>query len=222
MVRAMKRFTKHILWVFACVWWGIQNVQDVLGVATMPADWTTFQEQFAALSEAIDFAVIDWILLFIMVSGVIAYATPRISCLQRLTDRAKTFWYRYAKQDDIASQGAEERRRQLRSRLETFPENGRIVAKLILESNLPDAKTIYDDFLKDIADDIKQHKFAPAYAWACVLVKHGKFEEGGDLRQETNFEASFESAEQANDDEQEFFVKPGGQKALDDWIAEQQ
>ena len=220
----MRRLLERMFWVLSCVWWVIRAVQDVLGVATMPADWATFKEQFSVLSEAIDFAVIDWILLFIMVSGVVIYATPRISYLQRLTDRAKTFWYRYTKQDDIASQGAEERRQQLRGRLETFPENGRIVAKLIFESSLPDTETIYDDF-QDFDDDMKEHKFAPSYALSFVLAKYGKVEEAQALFNETEFDAGSEvlnGSQEPEEDYQEFFVKPGGQKFLDDWIAEQQ
>ena len=103
--------------------------------------------------------------------------------------------------------------------------DGYIVGKLMLVSELDEAKTIYDEFLNSVPDDGKRHRFAPGYAWISMLVRHKKFKKAYGLLEEISGSAGFEEVskgtQEPSDDEQEFFVKPGYQKMLNKWIEKQ-
>lgn len=117
---------------------------------------------------------------------------------------------------------ADEERARLSRLWEADRGDGYIVGKLILASELNDAKTIYEEFLQSVLDEQKRHPLAPAYALASVLVTQGHFDDGHELLKKTEHSAGFiEASQQTTDPEEdykEFFVKTGGRIALDEWI----
>ena len=135
-----------------------------------------------------------------------------------MIDRAARYWLKEELRASEDRNASEEKRRELRELYEKDFGDGWVAAELILMSKYWEAETIYRRF-RFLEGCEKKYRFAPGYAFSCVLARHGKFEEAQDLLKKTSFREGFASDTQGNEDEdiyyQEFFVKPGGIAALD-------
>ena len=172
--------------------------------------------QVLAAREMLGLSLGEWIWVVILIFLAWMYKT-----IKSVISRVLTWMAKYWLQDELRvvedRKASEEKKRELRELYEKDFGDGWVAAELILMSKYWEAETIYRRF-RSLEGCEKKYRFAPDYAFSCVLARHGKFEEAQDLLQKTRFRESFASATQGNDDEdiyyQEFFVKPGGLAAL--------
>ena len=80
------RWWPKFLSTLAALWLVIRHVQDVVGIATLFDDGEKLWEQLVAVSDAIEFMWIDWLLLSMLVAGL-ALSTRAVVVVRRLSGR---------------------------------------------------------------------------------------------------------------------------------------
>lgn len=104
----------------------------------------------------------------------------------------------------LSSRRAANARAALQCNFDLEPGNGRIAARLILESSsLGDAQQVYSAFQHR---DATSCAYGPPCALAAVLARHGELDRSRDLVEETSMRASFRATHEKTADATEFRI----------------